>query len=233
MSFINGFLGGLADGINQKRELDAAQQKAAETRSSIDSILSKIQPATANPMSLPPVFTSGTPSYSDSANPQGQTMPSASPIMATVPQNGLLQNVPGGEQAQPDYMQIIQKLSPNSVSKLKGLNPNLVPKISQVMQILIDKGWNPVIASGLRTEDEQRKKVEQGYSSTMHSHHLTGSAIDIVDSRYMWNKEASNKDFQYWKDLQAAVESVGLESGGAWKIRDVAHVQLPKTQRGR
>ncbi|MEM7295574.1 MAG: M15 family metallopeptidase [Pseudomonadota bacterium] len=41
-----------------------------------------------------------------------------------------------------------------------------------------------------------------------------------------WSGPCSSKDNQFWKSLGAIAKKRGLEWGGDWKKRDVAHVQM-------
>jgi len=116
----------------------------------------------------------------------------------------------------------------NDSVRLKGIHPVLAQKVNAIIIELEQKGWNPVIGSGLRTLKEQKKLLKKGYTTTLRSKHLTGRAVDIVDKRYGWSGKASNLNFQFWKDLGEAAKRQGLIWGGNWKtFKDVAHVQLP------
>jgi len=65
-------------------------------------------------------------------------------------------------------------------TNLEGLNAVFVSKVRRVLDCL-KKRWQPVVASGLRSESEQREKVALGYSLTMNSKHRIGNAADIID----------------------------------------------------
>lgn len=89
------------------------------------------------------------------------------------------------------------------------------------------------ITSAFRTEDEQRKLVEEGKSFTMNSHHLDGRAIDwaiIIDNRPVWALSLFTElDAKF---MQPAALRVGLDPGdllwgGHWTtLRDGPHWQL-------
>jgi hypothetical protein len=128
---------------------------------------------------------------------------------------------------------------------LNSLQPKFKPIVLEILTRLEAKGWQPIVAEGLRTVEQQREKVRLGYSQTMNSYHLTGMAADIVDKRYLWNIPLSH---QYWKDqgevvLELAKTNPGLRWGGVWAVGkmqrfvdyllgktkyfvDVAHVEL-------
>lgn len=126
----------------------------------------------------------------------------------------------------------------------KSLNDKFKPIVLEILTKLEAKGYQPIVAEGLRSVAQQQEKVKLGYSTTMHSYHLSGFAADIVDKRYMWNIPVSH---QYWKDQGEIVEALkktnpGLYWGGSWKypiaryydylrgktkyFMDVAHVEL-------
>lgn len=116
---------------------------------------------------------------------------------------------------------------------VRALDPQFQAPVERVMERLRAKGWDPVIASGLRTQEEQDEKVSGGFSAAKHSKHQDGLAVDIVQRGLGWKGEASDKSFQFWKDLQEAGEAEGLISGARWTKEkdgieaDVAHLQLP------
>lgn len=117
-------------------------------------------------------------------------------------------------------------------------------KLSQILTDLKARGWEPVVASGMRTADEQALKVRLGYSRTMNSWHVRstqglpghgrdavdvveGNAADIVDRRYGWNGPAAKAGFQFWKDPGEIARKHGCRWGGDWKsFPDVAHVEF-------
>lgn len=129
---------------------------------------------------------------------------------------------------------------------IDSLQPDFKPIVEEMIAKLKEKGWQPYVAEGRRTIEEQKEKVRRGYSTTMNSYHLSGFAADIVDKRYLWDIPLSH---QYWKDQGSIVEELakkypGLRWGGDWgkgyqryldyisgKTKyfvDVAHVELRK-----
>ena len=121
--------------------------------------------------------------------------------------------------------------------KLSELDPGFRVKVEKVLQklraIKHDQGkekgkqkWFPIIADAKRTQEQQNKKVEQGFSQKHDSRHLYGLAVDIVDQRWWWEDEAKNLKHQFWSDLGKIAKEEGLTWGGDWKtIVDVAHIQ--------
>jgi D-alanyl-D-alanine carboxypeptidase-like protein len=126
---------------------------------------------------------------------------------------------------------------------LESLHPVFKFKVDEVLAQLRLKGWQPVLVYGRRTEEQQQQKIREGVGGK-HSWHVAstearisgpegrtietvrGCAADVVDRRWAWDGPCSNKNHQFWKDLGAAAKSAGLQWGGDWKKRDVAHVQM-------
>src|SRR5690348_15900385 len=104
------------------------------------------------------------------------------------------------------------------MADLSRLNPVFKWKLNLILSDLKSLGWQPKVASGVRTSREQAEKLRKGYFKAMHSWHVPGttqimpagsaaveevygSAADVVDGRYGWRGPAMNKDFQFWRDL--------------------------------
>jgi peptidoglycan L-alanyl-D-glutamate endopeptidase CwlK len=69
------------------------------------------------------------------------------------------------------------KLSTRSMSRLEGINPDLIRVVSQAIKTTkVDFG----VTCGMRTVEEQEKLVASGASQTMKSKHLEGRAVDLV-----------------------------------------------------
>ncbi len=121
-------------------------------------------------------------------------------------------------------------------SNLDGLDPTFVDKVKQILSTLSQKGWQPRVASGLRSIEEQQEKIDQGKSSLknpQNSKHVQGLAVDVIDKRYGWGGPAADLDFEFWNDLGEVAREVGLTWGGDWKdFRDVAHVESTGHQKG-
>ncbi len=126
---------------------------------------------------------------------------------------------------------------------LETLHPVFKLRVDTVLSELTTKGWLPVVVYGRRTPEQQKKLVEQGVGGKNSWHVATtearlanpdrslvevarGCAADVIDRRWAWGGPCSSKDHQFWKDLGATAKSHGLEWGGDWKKRDVAHIQM-------
>ena len=138
----------------------------------------------------------------------------------------------------------------NEAQVISKAHPVFQPKLRMILNGLRNSGWQPKIAELIRTEEQQRKKVEQGYSQTMKSWHVPstkaflstgksqlwevhGAAADIVDARYGWSGPAANTHFQFWTDLGRLAKMQGCEWGGDWKtFKDVAHIELKFIESG-
>lgn len=115
----------------------------------------------------------------------------------------------------------------NKNTRLRGVSLELLEKILLVFEELEKKGHQPVVAEGMRTESEQRVKVANGWSKTMNSDHLRGTAIDCVDKRYGWAGPCSKQTAPFWNDLGAACKIHGVKWGGNWRsFKDVAHCYI-------
>jgi peptidoglycan L-alanyl-D-glutamate endopeptidase CwlK len=69
------------------------------------------------------------------------------------------------------------KLSKRSLSKLEGIDPELVSVVKRAIELTtVDFG----VTEGLRSIERQRKLVDAGRSQTMNSRHIGGEAFDIV-----------------------------------------------------
>lgn len=106
-------------------------------------------------------------------------------------------------------------LSELSLSRLKGVNPDLVKVVKRAIEIT---GVDFRVSEGLRTKERQAELVRQGASQTMNSRHLTGHAVDlvaIVDGQVSWN---FNHYYTIAKAMaQASTElGVAVRWGGAW-----------------
>ena len=120
------------------------------------------------------------------------------------------------------------KLGATSLSRLKGVHPDLVKVVKRAIDL------TPIdftVLEGLRTKERQAALVAKGASKTMNSYHITGHAVDIaplVDGKVTW-------DWKYYNQLapvikQAAKElGVTVEWGGDWKsFKDGPHWQIPR-----
>ena len=107
------------------------------------------------------------------------------------------------------------KLGKKSLSKLEGVNPDLVA----VTKLAIKK--TPIdfaITCGLRTKEEQARLVASGASTTMRSKHISGRAVDvaaIVDNQARWEpmlySHIAKAFFESAKEL-----GIKIRWGGDW-----------------
>ena len=100
---------------------------------------------------------------------------------------------------------------------------NFRRKVMAIVRDAEGRGFPLKVASSLRTVEEQRQKVAQGYSKTMRSKHLPGwdglsRAADIVDLHRGWDCERV-----VWLMVGRLALTKGLKWGGLWG--------LPKNQR--
>ena len=129
------------------------------------------------------------------------------------------------------------KLSRRSLSRLKGVHPDLVAVVERAIKITqVDFA----VIQGVRTYAEQRKLVRSGASKTMNSRHLpkvpkeggeaVSHAVDIapyIDGKIRWDWPPFYPMAEAMK--QASKElGIPLEWGGDWtSFKDGPHFQLP------
>lgn len=131
-----------------------------------------------------------------------------------------------------DYKFTQNKASMDKLSKVKS---RLISQVYEIFVILEKKGWQPIVAEGLRSLKEEQGKINEGnaqISNPKRSRHTTGDAVDIVDKRYGWEGPAASLSFKFWRDVGDAVHTTSkgvCEWGGDWhSFKDVAHVQLSR-----
>lgn len=107
------------------------------------------------------------------------------------------------------------KLGATSLSRLKGVHPDLVKVVKRAIEL------TPIdftVLEGLRTKERQAALVAKGASKTMNSYHITGHAVDIaplVDGKVTW-------DWKYYFPMAEAVRqaakelNVRVKWGGSW-----------------
>lgn len=107
------------------------------------------------------------------------------------------------------------KLSKKSLSKLEGVDPQLVKVIKRAIEVTeVDF----TITEGLRTKITQALYVKQGKSQTMNSKHLEGLAVDLA----AWVNGTINWNFDYYFKIADAVRKASIELGikvkwgGSW-----------------
>jgi peptidoglycan LD-endopeptidase CwlK len=86
-------------------------------------------------------------------------------------------------------------------------------------------GIDILIYETIRTEEQQRKNVQEGKSKTMKSYHLVGQALDfvpVVDGKAKWD----GYDLPQIKKAIAEAKRLGFEWGGDWEgAWDKPHLQ--------
>lgn len=118
------------------------------------------------------------------------------------------------------------KLSKKSLSKLDGVDGDLVRVVKRAIQITeVDFS----VLEGLRTKDRQKELFESGASRTMQSRHIIGEAVDLgayISGGISW-------DWKYYEQIAKAMKDAADELGviitwgGDWAtFRDGVHFQV-------
>jgi len=122
------------------------------------------------------------------------------------------------------------KLGPTSISRLKGVHPDLVKVVQRAIEI---STVDFTVLEGLRSLERQKAMVAAGASETMNSRHLDGHAVDLgawVDDKVDWSWPLYSKIADAMKAAAKEV-NVPIEWGGDWvRFRDGPHFQLPWEQ---
>lgn len=118
-------------------------------------------------------------------------------------------------------------LSAASLAKLVGVHPDL---ISVVKKAIVLTKVDFLVLEGLRSACRETTLVAQGASTTMHSRHLDGHAIDLGACPcgvLSW-------DYSYYSQIAEAMKDAAnelkilIEWGGDWTtFKDGTHFQLP------
>lgn len=129
------------------------------------------------------------------------------------------------------------QLSTSSLSKLKGVHPDLVRVVHRCARDWRDKTFTWIVTCGVRTIEEQRILVRKGASRTMNSRHILAKngyshAVDlaaVIDGKARWDWPLYIKIANAMK-AAAKAEGVPLEAGIDWKtFKDGPHFQLPRS----
>lgn len=127
------------------------------------------------------------------------------------------------------------ELSKTSVSRLKGVHPDLVRVVMRCANDWKDNQFTFGITCGIRTLEEQKILVKKGASKTLKSRHIPtpdgyGHAVDVVayiDGAVRWDWPLYDKISKAMK-AAAKAEKVPIEWGGDWtSFKDGPHYQLP------
>ena len=117
-------------------------------------------------------------------------------------------------------------LSKKSKEKLEGVDIRLVHLVEQAIK---ETTVDFAVTEGLRTPERQQQLVNDGFSQTMKSKHLTGHAVDlvaIVDGKVSWDKQHYPAIAQAMKKA-AADQNVKIRWGGDFKsFFDGPHFEL-------
>lgn len=129
----------------------------------------------------------------------------------------------------------MMQFSKTSLSRLKGVHPDLVRVVNRCAKDWKDKQFTFGITCGVRTLEEQRILVKKGASKTLRSRHIPAPngyshAIDVVafiDGNVRWDWPLYDKISKSMK-AAAKAEKVPIEWGGDWvSFKDGPHYQLP------
>lgn len=121
------------------------------------------------------------------------------------------------------------KLGARSLAKLAGVHPDLIAIVKRAIEI---SDVDFVVTEGMRTKDRQKELVSKGASTTMHSRHLTGHAVDLAA---MIGKEV-RWDWPLYSRIAGAMKQAAVEQGkpliwgGDWKtFKDGPHFELSRS----
>jgi len=129
----------------------------------------------------------------------------------------------------------MMQFSKTSLSRLKGVHPDLVRVVMRCAKDWKDKQFTFGITCGVRTLEEQKILVKKGASKTLRSRHIPAQngyshAIDVVafiDGAVRWDWPLYGKIAKAMK-AAAKAEKVPIEWGGDWtSFKDGPHYQLP------
>lgn len=117
-------------------------------------------------------------------------------------------------------------LGERSKINLKGVDIRLVRIVEQaIKETTIDF----TVTEGLRTPERQQQLVNDGFSQTMKSKHLTGHAVDLValiDGKVSWDKQHYPEIARAMKKA-ADEQKVKIRWGGDFKsFFDGPHFEL-------
>lgn len=117
-------------------------------------------------------------------------------------------------------------LGAKSKEKLQGVDSRLVRLVEQAIK---ETTVDFTVFEGLRTPERQQQLVNDGYSQTLKSKHLTGHAVDlvaIVNGKVTWDKEHYPEIARAMKKA-ASDQQIKIRWGGDFKsFFDGAHFEL-------
>ena len=117
-------------------------------------------------------------------------------------------------------------LGERSKINLKGVDIRLVRIVEQAIK---ESAIDFSVTEGLRTPERQQQLVNDGFSQTMKSKHLTGHAVDLValiDGKVSWDKQHYPEIARAMKKA-ADEQQVKIRWGGDFKsFFDGPHFEL-------
>jgi len=123
----------------------------------------------------------------------------------------------------------VYKLGKRSLRRLVGVDPILVFCVIEAIKI---SKYDFGVFEGLRTVARQRKLLREGRTTTMHSRHLTGNAIDIVpykNGKFNWELPHYFNEIESCMKLVIKNHNLPIEWGGDWKsFIDKPHWQISR-----
>lgn len=126
-------------------------------------------------------------------------------------------------------------LSTVSVSRLRGVHPDLVRVVRRCAADWKASDTGFVVTCGVRTLEEQKVLKAKGASKTLRSRHIPAKngyshAVDLaatIEGQIRWDWPLYDKLAKAMK-AAAKAEKVPLEWGGDWvSFKDGPHFQLP------
>ena len=117
-------------------------------------------------------------------------------------------------------------LGAKSRERLEGVDIRLVRLVEQAIK---ETAVDFTVLEGLRTPERQQQLVNDGFSQTLKSKHLTGHAVDLValvDGKVSWDKEHYPEIARAMKKA-AEEQQVKIRWGGDFKsFFDGPHFEL-------
>lgn len=102
-------------------------------------------------------------------------------------------------------------------SDLSHLAPHFRRKIEQLLKLMRDYGFRPIVWETYRTPERAKALTPKLKGASMHT---LGLAVDIVDEDLLWDATPA-----FRQALQRTAESLGLTSGATFSDPDDWHVQ--------
>ena len=123
------------------------------------------------------------------------------------------------------------KLDKNSLEKLQGADSRLADVILEV-----SKRHDVIVTESKRTPERQKQLLAEGFTKTLNSRHLSGSAVDVYPADVIRNDRLKNptaEDKKKWERFARDVIKTGkqkgidIEWGGDWEDAwDMPHLQI-------